>query len=98
MTPFWSRNILDVGILQISFTRKIPKGTVFFCKDTDDVVSTYIICEQFISSMRINKSVLKSRLTDKHLQDSLRLASSKKIISNNDGLVDAKQCQLSDQK
>ncbi|CAM2111611.1 unnamed protein product [Caretta caretta] len=34
--------------------------------------STYI-CEQFFSSMKINISVLRSRLTDEHLQATLRL-------------------------
>lgn len=59
--------------------------------------STYI-CEQFFSSMKINKSVLRSRLTDEHLQATLRLVSSQDIKPNIDALVDAKRCQLSGQK
>ncbi|CAM5133327.1 unnamed protein product [Natator depressus] len=56
------------------------------------------ICEQFFSSMKINKSVLRSRLTDEHLQATLRLVSSQDIKPNIDALVNAKRCQLSGQK
>ena len=56
--------------------------------------STYV-CEQFFSSMKINKSVLRSRLTDEHLQATLRLVSSHKFKPNIEVLVDAKRCQLS---
>uniref|UniRef100_A0A8C3IDC5 Uncharacterized protein n=1 Tax=Chrysemys picta bellii TaxID=8478 RepID=A0A8C3IDC5_CHRPI len=59
--------------------------------------STYI-CEQFFSSMKINKSGLRSRLTDEHLQATLKLVSSQDIKPNIDVLVDAKHCQLSGQK
>lgn len=59
--------------------------------------STYV-CEQFFSSMKINKSVLRSRLTDEHLQATLRLLFSNKLKPNIDVLVDAKRCQLSSQK
>ncbi|KAH1182303.1 hypothetical protein KIL84_010057 [Mauremys mutica] len=57
--------------------------------------STYI-CEQFFSSMKINKSVLRSRLTDEHLQATLRLVSSQDI--KRVALVDEKRWQLSGQK
>ncbi|CAM5161300.1 unnamed protein product [Natator depressus] len=59
--------------------------------------STYI-CEQFFSSMKINVYVLRSKLTDEHLQATLRLVSSQDIKPNIDALVDAKRCQLSGQK
>ena len=58
--------------------------------------STYV-CEQFFSSMKVNKSVLRSRLTDEHLQATLRLVSSHKVMPNIEVLVDAKRCQLSSQ-
>ncbi|KAG6924773.1 GTF2I repeat domain containing 2B [Chelydra serpentina] len=58
---------------------------------------TYI-CEQFFSSMKIIKSVLRPRLTDEHLQATLRLVLSQDIKPNIDALVDAKCCQLSGQK
>jgi len=58
--------------------------------------STYV-CEQFFSSMKIIKSPLRSRLTDEHLQTSLRLVSSQDIKPNIDALVDAKRCQVSGQ-
>uniref|UniRef100_A0A452IFC9 HAT C-terminal dimerisation domain-containing protein n=1 Tax=Gopherus agassizii TaxID=38772 RepID=A0A452IFC9_9SAUR len=59
--------------------------------------STYI-CEQFFSSVKINKSVLRSRLTDEHLKATLRLVSSQDIKPNTEALVDAERCQLSGQK
>ena len=59
--------------------------------------STYI-CQQFFSSMKINKTVLRSKLTDDHLAATLRLASSQDIKTNIDVLVEAKRCQLSGQK
>ncbi|XP_067949860.1 general transcription factor II-I repeat domain-containing protein 2-like [Watersipora subatra] len=54
-------------------------------------------CEQFFSSMKVNKSVLRSQLTNEHLQATLRLVSSHKIKPNIDALVDAKRCQVSSQ-
>uniref|UniRef100_A0A8C3ISY3 Uncharacterized protein n=1 Tax=Chrysemys picta bellii TaxID=8478 RepID=A0A8C3ISY3_CHRPI len=48
--------------------------------------STYIY-EQFFSSMKINKSVLRSRLTDEHLKATLRLVSSQDIKTNIDALL-----------
>ena len=58
--------------------------------------STYV-CEQFFSSMKINKSVLRSRLTDKHLRATLRLATTHDFRPNVDSLVSAKRSQLSGQ-
>ena len=59
--------------------------------------STYV-CEQFFSSMKFNKSALRSRVTDEHLQATLRLISSDEFKPNIENLVDAKRCQLSSQK
>ena len=56
--------------------------------------STYT-CEQFFSSMKVNKTVLRSRLTDEHLQATLRLVSADKLKPNIEVLVDEKRCQLS---
>jgi len=58
--------------------------------------STYV-CEQFFSSMKLNKSALRSRLTDEHLRATLRLATAHDIKPNLDVLVSAKCCQLSSQ-
>ena len=58
---------------------------------------TYI-CEQFFSSMKINNTVLRSKLTDDHLAATLRLASSQDIKTNIDVLIEAIQCQMSGQK
>jgi len=58
--------------------------------------STYV-CEQFSSSMKLNKSALRSRLTDEHLRVTLRLATAHDHKPNLDVLVSAKRCQLSNQ-
>jgi len=55
------------------------------------------VCEQFFSSIKINKSVLRSRLTDKHLRATLRLATTHDFRLNVDSLVSAKRSQLSGQ-
>lgn len=58
--------------------------------------STYV-CEQFFSTMKINKSVFRSRLTDEHLRATLRLATARDIKPNVEVLVTTKRCQISSQ-
>ena len=58
--------------------------------------STYV-CEQFFSSMKANKSIIRSRLIDEHLQATLRVAISNEFKPNIGQLTDAKRCQLSSQ-
>ena len=58
--------------------------------------STYV-CEQFFSSMKINKSALRSRLTDEHLHATLRLATTRNFKPDVDFLVAAKRSQISGQ-
>ena len=48
--------------------------------------------------MKFNKSVLRLRVTDEHLQATLRLVSSDEFKPNIEDLGDAKRCQLSSQK
>ena len=55
--------------------------------------STYI-CEQTFSRMKIVESKTRSRLTDQHLQDLLRLSTSNLTVEI-DKLVAGKQPQLS---
>ena len=60
--------------------------------------STYVlVCEQFFLSMKVNKTVLRSRLTDEHLQATQRLVCAEKLKPNIEVLVDEKRCQLSSQ-
>ena len=47
--------------------------------------------------MKANKSVIRSRLTDEHLQATLRVATPKEFKPNIGLLADAKRCQLSSQ-
>jgi len=58
---------------------------------------TTYVCEQFFSSMKLNESALRSRLTDEHLRATLRLATARDIKPNLNVLVSAKRCQLSSQ-
>uniref|UniRef100_A0A2S2NPE9 SCAN domain-containing protein 3 n=1 Tax=Schizaphis graminum TaxID=13262 RepID=A0A2S2NPE9_SCHGA len=58
--------------------------------------STYT-CEHIFSRMKIVKSKTRARLTDSHLESSLRIASSQ-IQPNINKLVSEKQCQLSHNK
>ena len=53
--------------------------------------STYV-CKKFFSSMKANKSVIRSRLTDEHLQAMLRVATSYEFKLNIRQLADAKRC------
>lgn len=55
--------------------------------------STYI-CEQLFSRMNNVKSKLRTRISDTHLENSLRIASSD-IKANIDQLVKEKECQIS---
>ena len=56
--------------------------------------STYV-CEQFFSTMKINKTALRTRLTDEYLHAALRLANQRKIRPNIESLVATKRCQTS---
>jgi len=47
---------------------------------------TYV-CEQFFSSMKLNKSALRSRLADEHRRATLRLATAHDIKPSLDVLV-----------
>ena len=58
--------------------------------------STYV-CEQFFSSMKANKSTIRSRLTDEHLQATLRVAIADEFKPNVGLLAETKRCQLSSQ-
>ena len=55
--------------------------------------STYV-CEQFFSSMKINKSALRSRLTDEHLHATLQLATTRNFKPDVDFLVAAKSAGI----
>ena len=91
---------MDIGVpefYKFLSRDKFPKLLSEVTKSMTMFGSTYI-CQQFFSSMKINKTVLRSKLTDDHLAATLRLASSQDIKTNIDVLVEAKRCQLSGQK
>jgi len=71
-------------------------STIFFRKKVSKISSlmamfgcTYV-CEQFFSSMKINKSALWSSLTSKRLNATLQLANTRDFKTNVDSLVSAK--------
>ena len=56
---------------------------------------TTYLCEQLFSVMAINKNKLRSRLTNKNLNDILKVAASQELSPNIDTLVKEKRCQVS---
>ncbi|GLD47166.1 general transcription factor II-I repeat domain-containing protein 2-like protein [Lates japonicus] len=58
------------------------------------VGSTYL-CEQLFSSMKMNKTPHRSRLTDEHLHSVLRISSAQSLTPDIDELASKKRCQVS---
>ena len=56
---------------------------------------TTYLCEQLFSVMAINKNKFCSRLTNKNLNDILKVAASQELSPNIDTLVEEKRCQVS---
>ena len=75
---------------------KFPKLCAFALRILAMFGSTYV-CEQFFSTMKVNKSAIRSRLTDEHLQSVLRLATIKdaSLKPDIDSLVNSKRIQKS---
>lgn len=59
--------------------------------------STYL-CEQLFSSMKLNKTTYRSRLTDTHLSALMKIVCSQSLIPDIGKLVAEKRCQVSGQK
>ena len=59
---------------------------------------TTYLCEQVFSVMSINKTKLRSRLLQQHLNDILKLAATQDVTPDIDALVKAKRCQVSGAK
>lgn len=75
---------------------KFPKLCAFALRILAMFGSTYV-CEQFFSTMKVNKSAIRLRLTDEHLQSVLRLATIKdeSLKPDIDSLVNSKRIQKS---
>uniref|UniRef100_A0A8D0KLQ8 HAT C-terminal dimerisation domain-containing protein n=1 Tax=Salvator merianae TaxID=96440 RepID=A0A8D0KLQ8_SALMN len=56
--------------------------------------STYL-CEQLFSSMKMNKTSHRSRLSDEHLHSILRISSAQSLTPNSDEPASRKRCQVS---
>ncbi len=59
---------------------------------------TTYLSEQAFSEMNINKSNLRSRLTHRHLNDIMRVATAQNLLADVDALVEEKRCQVSGSK
>ncbi|CAI5657912.1 unnamed protein product [Oreochromis niloticus] len=59
--------------------------------------STYL-CEKLFSTLNFNKSKYRSRLTDDHLQDILRVSTASSLRPNLARLCERKRCQVSSSK
>jgi len=86
----------DTILKQFLSREKYPKLVSSAAEIMTMFGSTYV-CELFFSSMKINKSALRSRLTDEHLHAMLRIATIRDFKPNVDSLVSAKRCQISGQ-
>lgn len=71
-----------------------PKLTALAAKILCMFGTTYL-CEQIFSVMNINKTKMRSRLTNKHLNDILKVTASQDMTPGVDALVQAKRCQVS---
>ncbi len=71
-----------------------PKLTALAAKALCMFGTTYL-CEQAFSVMSINKTKLHARLTHKHLNDMMKLATAEDLMPDIDALVKAKRCQVS---
>jgi len=74
-----------------------PATSELNCQNLPQNARLLVVCEQFFSSMKINKSDLRSRLTDEHLRATMRLATARDVKPNLDFLASSKRCELSSQ-
>lgn len=59
---------------------------------------TTYLCEQVFSGMNFNKTKLHSKLTHKHLNDTLKLAATQDMVPDIEALVQTKRCKRSKNK
>ena len=87
----------NVGLLEFYSkyisTTEFPKIRQHALRMTSLFGTTYL-CEQLFSRMKIVKSKARTRITDAHLENSLRIATTS-LKPNIDKLVKSKQCQTS---
>jgi len=97
---FLEQKYTDVGVpdfYKFVPREKFPKLVCAAARILAMFGGTYV-CEQFFSTMKINKTALQSRLTDEHIRATLPLATTHEFRPNVDSLVSAKRTQLSGQK
>ncbi|CAB4060873.1 unnamed protein product [Lepeophtheirus salmonis] len=71
-----------------------PKLTALAAKIQCMFGTTYL-CEQIFLVMNINKLKLRSKITNKHLNDIIKVTASQDIIPDVDALIQAKRCHVS---
>ena len=84
-------------ILLVSFTKRFPK----LLSATAEIIAIFgstNVCKQFFLIMKANKSFQRSRVTDEHLQITLRLISTDELKPKIEAVANAKYCQLSRKK
>ena len=89
----------DVGVPD--FYSFVPTRYVEIRRFASKIISMFSStyqCEQLFSLMNSNKSPVRSRLTDTHLNAVLKVASSNNMSPEIEKLVGAKRCQISSKK
>ena len=80
------------------FPRFIPDTMPQFRTQAAQMLPTFgstYLCEQLFSLMKVNKTSLRSRLTDEHLHSILRIFLAQSLTQNIDGLASKKRCLVS---
>lgn len=84
---------VDLGTFYQYIGPKYPQINYLASKIMSMFGSTYV-CGQLFSVMNLNKSRLRSRLTDEHLKSTMKIATAQSLVPNIDALVQAKRCQV----
>lgn len=85
---------VDIGTFYQYVGPRYPRIKCLASKIMSMFGSTYV-CEQLFSLMNLNKSGLRSRLTNEHLNSTLKVAIAQSLAPNIDELVQTKRCQVS---
>lgn len=85
---------VDLNKFYQYLTPQYPRLTAMAAKVLSMFGTTYL-CEQVFSVMNNNKTVQRSRLTNKHLNDIVKCAASRDLHPNIEAIVKEKRCQVS---
>jgi len=85
---------VDVGTFYQYLGPNYPK-TRYLASRIMSIFGSTHVCEQLFSLMKLNKSRLRSQLSNAHLNAILKVAAAQSLVPNYDALVSAKRCQVS---